>query len=349
MAFAPKNSNKGNDSGERKEYVPIVPEDGLQAVQVGLLVYLGEHKKLPKFAKDSNQKREKEDDGITDKVLWPKEGKDLEQRVGVYVDLLTQEHNFGDEIGVKNIRLPLHQVSRGMSEGVNFTTVAPRTPDGDYIKGRPWLLASTSNLYKIAGVTQIDKETKVSDVIFKAEYKNKDLNNIDLLLGKPFMFNVEVKKEVKGENTYVNTKLKSPVPLMKGMSVPAALTPAISVNFEDTDLLTEREDLGGVAKVDLLRVADLRRIVLAVDYPGTAMQAAIQDRHNESELITKAKEIEAKIIETDRDLIEIRGLYPNGPEGGVAQQPKAEAATKPSKPAKPTKPAVDEDGDSAPF
>jgi hypothetical protein len=337
-SFAPKSNRPAqSENTDSKPFVAIIPEDGLQVVQIGLLAYLGEHKKHPKFA-STNGKREQDENG-EDKILWPKEGKDTEQRVGVYVDLLSQTHDFGEDIGVKNIRLPLHQVSRGMSEGVNFTTVAPRTPDGDYIKGKPWLLASTSNLYKIAGVTQIDKETKVSDVIFKADYKNKDLNNINLLLGKPFMFNLDVKVEKKEDNTYVNTKLKSPVPMMKGMAAPDALSPAISITFDDEDLLEEREDLGGVAKIDLLRVADLRRIVLATDYAGTKMQEAIQERFDEDELIKKAKEIDAKIIETDKDLIEIRAKFPNGPDGGEAPAPVKAEGAKPKTPIKPKPPA----------
>lgn len=342
MAMKPKAPARNSDtSGSDKEFVVIEPEDGLQAVQVGLIVNLGEHKKLPKFAKDSAGKREVDKETGAEKVLWPKEGKDTEQRVSVYVDLLTQEHDYGDGIGVKNIRLPLHTVIRGMSEGVNFVTVAPRTPDGEYIKGKPWSVAPTSAWAKIAAVTYIDKTTKVADVMLKADYKNNDHNNIELLLGKPFMYNVEVKKTEKDDKTYVNTKLKSPVPLMKGMSVPKALQEAILVDFEDEDLLEEKESLGGFCKFQLVRLADLRKIVLAIDYPGSKMQAAVQEKFNEEEFIEKAKEIQEKIIETDRDLIEINARFPNGPDGGEAEQPKAEAVAKPVKPKKPEAPSPD--------
>ncbi len=344
----PRNANtpSQNENTERKEFVPIVPEDGLQAVQVGLLVDLGNHKKYPKFAKDSNGKREQDDDG-NDKILWPKEGKDLEQKVACYIDLLDQTHDYGGDIGVKNIRLPLHPVNRGMSEGLNFTTVAPRDPDGNYIKGRPWLLASTSNFYKIAGVVKYESGEKVSDVIFKADYKNAKLNNIAELLGKPFMFNVEVKKTEKDGNTYVNTKLKSPVPLMKGMKPEAALIQAVSVNFDDDDLLEVKEELGGVSKYDLLRLSDKRKIVLAEDYPGSNMQKAIQEREDEKELIKAAKEIAEKIIENDKDLIEIRQKYPNG--NPSADTPvKQESSAKQEKPQAPKPDFADMD-DYIPF
>jgi hypothetical protein len=350
MSFKPV-SNKaatGNtDNADRKPFVAIIPEDGLQAVQVGLIVNLGQHKKLPKFAKDNAGKREQDESGA-DKVIWPKEGKDLEQRVAVYVDLLSQTHDYEGDIGIKNIRLPLHPVSRGMSEGINFTTVAPRTPEGEYIKGKPWSVPGSSQWAKIAAVTKIDDKTKVSDVMMKADYKNNDHNNIQLLLGKPFMFDVQVKVEEKGDSKYVNTKLKSPVPLMKGMSVEDALIPAISINFDDDDLLEVKDELGGVAKFDLLRLADVRKIVLAADYQGSKMQEAVKERFNEAELIEKAQEIVEKIIDNDKELKEINELYPQGKDGGEAPakvEAKVEAeAAKPKKPSKPqAAPVEDED------
>jgi hypothetical protein len=185
--------------------------------------------------------------------------------------------------------------------------------------------------------------------MLKADYKNKDMNNIELLLGKPFMYNVEVKTSEKDGKTFVNTKLKSPVPLMKGMSVDAPLQASVSVNFEDDDLLEPQDQLGGISKFDLLRQTDLRKIVLAEDYPGSKMQAAVQEKFDEKELIAKAKEIYEKIVETDKDLIEIRAKYPNGKEGGVAAAPEEKPAVKPSKPEKPKAPVVEDDGDQAPF
>lgn len=341
MSFKPVSNNQSanNENSEKKPFVAIVPEEGLDAVQVGLLVNLGQHKKLPKFAKDNAGKREQDENG-NDKIIWPKEGKDLEQKVAVYVDLLNQTHDYEGDIGVKNIRLPLHQVSRGMSEGLNFTTVAPRDPDGNYIKGKPWSVAPASAWAKISAVTKMEDGKKVSDVLLNADYKNPNHNNIELLLGKPFMYNIEVKKTEKDGNTYVNTKLKSPVPLMKGMNPPAALIPAVSINFDDKDLLEVKEELGGVAKFDLLRISDLRKIVLATDYEGSEMQKAVQERQDEKELIAKAKEIADKLIQTDKDLIEIRTKFPNGkPVDGEA--PVAQAA-------KPAAPVADED-DQSPF
>jgi hypothetical protein len=345
----PRNINAParNENAEQKVFVPIIPEEGLVPVQVGLLVDLGSHKKLPKFAKDNAGKREQDKVTGEDKILWPKDDA-VEQKIACYIDLLDQTHDYEGDIGVKNIRLPLHPVTRGMSEGMNFTTVAPRDPDGNYIKGRPWLLASTSNFYKIAGVTKYEDGTKISDVIFKPDYKNPKLNDISQLLAKPFMFNLEVKVQEKDDKKFVNTKLKSPVPLMKGMKPEPAIMPAVSVGFDDDDLLVEKEELGGLAKFDLLRIADLRKIVLAEEYVGSKMQEAVVDRNGadgEKEIIAKAKEIAEKIVEGDKELQEIRAKYPNGKPGdGEAAAPVAQPKA-PSKPA----PNFDDLEDSAPF
>jgi hypothetical protein len=315
MSFKPKanQSQTTSDNVDRKPFVAIIPEDGLQAVQVGLLVNLGQHSKLPKFAKDSNGKREVDKEKGGDKIIIPKEGSE-EQRVAIYIDLLTQEHNYEGDIGVRNIRLPLHQVSRGMSEGTNFVTVAPRDADGNYIKGKAWVLAPTSAWNKIASVVKTVDGKLVKDVIFNPDYKNPNLNDISMLLNKPFMYNVEVKIEKKDDNTYVNTKMKNAVPMMKGMVAPEPLLPSISIGFDDEDLLEPKDELGGACKFDLIRIADLRKIVLASDYEGTNMQKAIQEKQDESELIKKAKEIQQKVISSDKDLQEIYRIIGNSVE-----------------------------------
>lgn len=352
----PRNINapaRNENSGERKEFVPIIPEEGLVPVQVGLLVDLGSHKKLPKFAKDNAGKREQDDEG-NDKIIWPKDGA-VEQKIACYIDLLDQTHDYEGDIGVKNIRLPLHTVNRGMSEGLNFTTVAPRDPKTqEYIKGRPWILAGTSQFYKIAGVTKYADGGKVSDVIFKADYKNARLNDISELLGKPFMFNLEVKVQEKDDKKYVNTKLKSPVPLMKGMNPPASIMPAVSVGFDDDDLLEEKEELGGLAKFDLVRISDLRKIVLAEEYQGSKMQEAVVARNGkdgEKELVEKAKEIAEKVVEADKELQEIYTKFPNGrPQSGEAPAQEAKPTTaKPKKPEPKPAPDFSDMGDDLPF
>lgn len=325
------------------DFVPVVPEAGLQPVQVGMLVYLGKHKKQPRFAKDAQGNVELDENG-NKKIIHPKEGdKGLEQKVAAYVDLLEQTHDYGNDIGVKNIREPLHKISYAISEGLNYTTVAPRDPNGVYIKGKPWLLAPASMWAKLAAVTKTEDGKLVKDVIFQADYKNPQLNNIGMLLGKPFLMNIEV-KESKGKDgkTYHNTSLKSPVPLMKGMNPPQAMTAPISVSFNDIDLLEPKEHLNGSCKFDLIRQADLRKIVLSQDYEGTKMQDAVRERMDEAALIEKAKELYAKQIAGNKELQEVLALI-DGSEQEVPEPPKKEAAKKV------VAPSPDELDESLPF
>jgi hypothetical protein len=156
------------------------------------------------------------------------------------------------------------------------------------------------------------------------------------------MYNVEVKTTEKDGNTYVNTKLKSPVPMMKGMAAQDALIPAISINFDDEDLLESKEELGGACKYDLLRISDLRKIVLAQDYEGSAIQKAVQEREDEDELIKKAKEIAKAVIENDKELQEALAILEG--RGVVAEdKPAAKPVAKAVKPKKEDKPPVNFD------
>jgi len=340
-------------TGEQKEFVPVIPQEGLDIVQIGLLVNLGQHKKLPKFAKDSQGNIELDEDG-NEKIIVPKEGKDLEQRVAAYVDLTEQTHDWGGDIGIKNIRLPLHETTRGVSEGLNFVTVAPRDPKtNEYIKGRQWLVAGTSQWSKIAKVAMDENGKPVADTMLDYDYKNKQANNIGLLLGRPFNANIDVKVTEKDGKTFVNTKVKSPVPLSRKDKPTPALIAPVSISFNDTDLLEAKEELGGARKIDMVRVADLRKIVLAVDYQGSEIQKAIREVHNEAELITKAKEAVAKALETNKEYQRVLDLLAERAEQGGDETPtqvpeKAKPAKEASVPQKATN-TFDDFEDDIPF
>jgi hypothetical protein len=131
------------------------------------------------------------------------------------------------------------------------------------------------------------------------------------------------------------------------------LIPAISINFEDEDLLEEKEELGGACKYDLLRMSDLRKIVLAQDYEGSAIQKAIQQREDEAELIKKAKEIAKAIIENDKEYAEVVALLESRGEVQPSedQAPAVKPAAKAVKPKKEEKPPVnfDDMDDDIPF
>ena len=307
-------------------------ESGLANAQIGLMINLGKHEVLPAFYKDNAGKIQLDKDG-NPKVKPTTNAKGeqkYDEKVAVYVDLLDQTHDHGETIGVRNIRIPLHQMKYGVSEGINYTTVAPRDPEGNYIKGRAWTLAPASKWSALAKAMKLEqtKDSKtVHDVIF--DPASRDVNNISFLVGRPFNITVEHTTTEKDGKTYHNTKLKSPVPLATKEigKTEAPLQAAIVIDLNDDDLLStyEYESPNGTItyrKIDLIRKADLLKIVLAENYEGSKMQEAIQSEHDEDELIEQAKEKQAKILETDKDYIAVME-YLNKQNGSVAAAQKA--------------------------
>lgn len=315
-------------TGEKKDFTPVVPEDGLQVMQVSLLVDLGQHEKLPRFAKDSSGNVELDENGqkkiiMPNKELSPRgERKDLDAKISVYVDLLNQTHDYEGDIGVRNIRLPLVEPVMGIAEGINWTTTAPRDGNGKYIQGRAWTLAPTSKWAKLADVTRYPDGKKVKDVIFEPSYSNPKLNDVRELLGKPFMANLDVKKQDRDGKTFINTRIKSYVPLAKGFPVGEALITPIAIRFDDVDLTVPLDCLGGATKLDMLRIADLRRITLAVNYQGSNMQKAIVEKYGtdgEAELVAKSKELFNKKLSSDKEYSEILSLLAKPAEKAPAK------------------------------
>jgi hypothetical protein len=98
--------------------------------------------------------------------------------------------------------------------------------------------------------------------------------------------------------------------------------------------LEPKEELGGSCKFDLIRQADLRKIVLAEDYAGSEMQKAIQQRMDEAALIEKAKELSAKAIAGNKELQEIFALLGDSAEEVAPPVVKKEVKTAPTAPAR---------------
>ena len=77
----------------------------------------------------------------------------------------------------------------------------------------------------------------------------------------------------------------------------------------------------------MLRKADLLKIVLAEDYKGSPMQKAIQEEHDEEDLIKDAKEKQQKVIDNDKELKQVMEILnkQNGvePESSDGDEPPA--------------------------
>lgn len=312
-------------------------EDGLCNAQIGLMVNLGKHKQLPRFVKEKDKVMLDDDGNPKINLGLDKDGNPkLESKLSVYIDLLEQTHDYEGDIGVRNIRLPFHQVQYGVSQGINYTMVAPRDAEGNYIKNRKWTLAPASKwaaLSKAILQEQTATSKTMHDIIFDPASKNA--NAVWLMVGKPFNITVEVKETTKGDKTYKNVNVKTPVALAKKEigKTESPLQPAVVVDMKDDDLLTEYEftkpdgETFTYRKIDLLRKADLLKIVLAEDYKGSPMQKAIQEEHNEEALIKDAKEKQQKVIDNDKELKQVMEILnkQNGvePESSDGDEPPA--------------------------
>ena len=259
-AFKPKQKTmapRDPEGGSSADFVTPEPEEGLRGVAVSLLVSLGTQVRTP-YQKKDDQGNELVDDDGQPVMISPKPN----EQVALYVDLLDDEHDYGEEIGVKQIRQPLHSEFGGrIDDGLNFKEVGQYTPQGDYLKGRPWTLPPAGLFAKIA------KACGAPEIMVAGDYKdnrNEHKSDISRLLGKPFLMNVEIARKdtqnAEGKDvTYVNVKLKTPVPVMKGMVLPELTTEPVALGF-----MSEVDEL--VEQGQFFRPAVRKKIMAALDY-----------------------------------------------------------------------------------
>lgn len=267
MGFKPKQKEMGQGGGvadpdvPKFDFVTPEPEEGLQAATVSVIVSLGTQKRPPYTKTDDKGNDVMGEDG-NPIIISPKPN----EQVAMYVDLNENVWDFGGEIGEKQIRLPVHEEFAGqIKEGINFKEQGHFTADHQYIKGKPWTLPPSSKFAKIAkvcGAPEIMESGGYGDGNEFGEI-NESKSDISLLMGKPFLYNVEVKKVNKVKDgkpvTYVNVNLRTPVPLMKGMVVSPLTAEPICISFSsDVDELLKL--------VPLLRSAVRKKIQLALDY-----------------------------------------------------------------------------------
>lgn len=257
MAFKPpKAAAGGSNSNEPREYGPTpVPLAGTRKARVSLIVDMG------------IQEREPFDDG---------KGNVREQKpapqVAVFLDLVNDVVDYGGNIGKQQYRLMLNKSFGGEIQGINFNTVPPRDADGNQIQGKPWGFHPASPLTKLcAAVGRRD---------VALDERKPDSLNLEALLNLPLSVNVEVKeaedkngKKDKDGNVIVyknvNQKGMFPVPLdddNNPQEVKPLATEARCITFDNA---TEED-------VKFIRYSLRKKIKLAKNYAGSAMQAAIE-------------------------------------------------------------------------
>lgn len=255
MTFKPKTTGSSSPR-EFEPFVAVFPKEGNRYGRVSLIVDMG------------IQQREDFDDGKGN----VKPQKDCQQ-VAVFADLVNDIVDYGGKIGKQQYRLLLNKNFQGEIQGINFTTTPPKDADGITIQGKPWGFHPASALTKLA------KAVGEEDIIYDVRENPKSLD-IDLLLDKPALFNVEVKRTAaKGDKkdkdgnpviyTNVNFKTVSPVPDGPDgnpMEIAPLKTPAMSITFDNA---TEED-------IMFIRPGLRAQIKKATNYAGSQMQAAIE-------------------------------------------------------------------------
>lgn len=309
MAFKPKTQQRtGEKTFERENYPE--PRAGLQKARVSLIIDLGE------------QAREEYEDPKTKEMVYPKPC----QQLAVFVDLVNNEVDYGGSIGVQQYRLPVNNTFKGEFKGINFISVPQKDADGIILKDKdgkwlPYVLHPASPLTKIAKASGND-----------AVVKNLD---VEQLLNAALMVDVEVKKtedkngKVDKEGnpvvyTNVNFKGVAKVPADDDgnpQTVKPLKAKPLLITFENA----KKEDITFIR-------ANLRKMIkLALDYPGSKMQEAME-----------AWEAENQQSQDDK---------PEGDDSAAENPPAPAPATRRRTPAPPPKPATgfDDMDDDVPF
>jgi len=320
MSFKPKQTE--HSQGDYEPRNQPTPKDGNRKARVSLIVDLGE------------QEREDYEDPKTKETRPQKPC----QQVAVFADLVNDVVDYGGKIGKQQYRLALHKTFKGVPIGINFQAVAPRDADGNLMSGKPYQLHPANLLTKLA------KATEQEEIIYE-DRKNPKSLDISLLLDKPFMCQVEVKKTKHKEGkkdadgnvivyTNVNFRGATPVPLDdddKPLKVAELTQEARCVTFDNAT----KED------IQFIRPSLIKYIKKANNYEGSVMQEAIEAYESEQ---GNSDDDESDDGESEQE--------------EEKEEKKPVKTAKPAKPAKPTKPAArkkaestgeDDDDEDVPF
>lgn len=265
MAFKPK-AQTDRPQREFEPRVYVTPRAGLRKGRVSLIVDLGE------------QEREEYEDPKTKEKRQPGPC----QQVAVFLDLTHDVVDYGGQIGKAPYRIPLNHSFMGEWQGINFAPTPQRDPDGNILKtpdGKwlPRILPPASPLTKLC-IAAGRKDITIDN--------NKNAFDLEQLLNAPVMVTVEVKetpdkngKKDKDGNliVYKNVNLKGMAPVPEDddgnpQEVNALHLPARAITFENAT----KED------IKFIRAGLIKKIKMALNYAGSAMQRAIEAFEAES-------------------------------------------------------------------
>jgi hypothetical protein len=293
MAFKPANSNQ-----QATPMNPNIPKlnwnelnkgvkGGSRPARVSLIVDLGTQEREPS-TKDYNPNDPKQVEAIA-KGSWVDNvgGKDIlhtprkpVQQVAVLADLLNDVVDYGGAIGKQPYRLLLNPSFKGDVKGVDLAGCYSYDESGKRLEDKPFTFHAQSLLTKLSKATQ-------TLAVIDGGADNMD---VSLLAGKAFMAQVAV--NTSGENTYVNYKGCSEVPLIEdedGNEAPLKVKPLSNeARIITFDTVTEDD-------VKWLRGDLVKKIKQALNYQGSKMQAVLENASpNAAGSSTNASTEEAK-------------------------------------------------------
>jgi hypothetical protein len=315
MAFKPKKTIPARSGGSDFDYSTLpTPKDGPRPARISLIVDLG------------TQPRE---DYVDEKTGETRPQKPCHQ-VAIFADLVNDVVDYGGDIGEQPYRLCLNKTYQGKLQGINFQTVPPKTEKGELIKGKPWMLPG-ANL-----ITKLCKAVGRPEIAIE-DRKNPASLDLELLLGLPFMAQVEVKVTEKDmddgtKKTYKNVNYRgaSPIPSIPEIGEdgePTGEEKPMPVKKLPVKPRVITFDGATVDDIKVLRAGIIRIIKQANDYEGSQIQKAIEAYEAQREEAGESSEEEAP---------------------APAPAPAKKAA--PKKPVKPVVPdPADEDDSDAPF
>lgn len=267
MAFKPKrqNSGKSNSNFEYRE-LPV-PKDGTRAARVSLIIDLGIQEREDFENPDGSKKKQEPC-----------------QQVAIFADLVNDKVDYGGDIGEQQYRLCLNKTFAGKMQGINFQCIPPKDGDGKTLKPDP-----TKNLfYQLPPASLITKLCKAVGRPEVAIDNRKNPASLDLeqLLNLPFMADVQVKiteKEMDDgtKRVYKNVNYRGAsaipmIPVLDEDGEPTGDEKLMKVKALDATPRCIQFETATKDDVQFIRYGIRQMIKLAKDYPGSAMQKAIE-------------------------------------------------------------------------
>jgi hypothetical protein len=266
MGLKPKSNGNSNGGNFENRNFPT-PKSGARRARVSLIVDLGTQEREPVWEKDGKLVKEGTEGAVS------KDQKPAHQ-IAVFADLVNDVVDYGGDIGEAQYRLMLNKGFKGDIQGVNFNKVPPMDAKGNRIEGKSWSFHPQNLLTKLGKAVEIDG------------FGDDNNDDLELLLGKQFVADVEVKEVNSGKQDKEGNDIIYKNVNFKGASkVPAEIktddegnetevVPTFAKLRQAPRLITF--DDATEEDVKFLRKDVIKKIKLSLDYAGSTIQKAIE-------------------------------------------------------------------------